>query len=103
MHNMRMSTKHDRFDVDFPLHPATSSAEDVSRLVSNILNDIDAYTGNGSSVSQSDVLQALAIATAVHVAKADASEKAGVEFSLELLDVAVDSLGRGLSSGATTA
>lgn len=79
-------------DVDFPLHPATKSPEDVSELVGHILSDIDHYVGKIGDVSQNDVLQALAIATAVQVAKTKASDKAGVELSMELLDIAVDSL-----------
>ena len=54
-----------------------------------ILHSIGAYVEKVRHVSQSDVLQALAIATAVHAAKADATEKTGEEFALELLDVTV--------------
>ena len=75
------------FDVCFPLHPGTDSPEDVSRLVENILHDIQAYRRTGATVSQSDVLQALAIATAVHVATADASDEIGEDVKLRLLDL----------------
>jgi len=75
------------FDVYFPLHPGTDSPEDVSRLVESILHDIEAYRGTGGTVSQSDVLQALAIATAVHVATADASDEIGEDVKLQLLDL----------------
>ena len=77
------------FDVDFPLQPDTKSATDVSRMVDEILHTIGSYTGNERRVSPSDVLQALAIASAVHKAQARTMEKTGAEFSLQLLDVAV--------------
>jgi hypothetical protein len=43
-------------------------------------------------MTHADILQALAIVTAVRLAIADAAAKPGVEFSLELLDVAVDAV-----------
>jgi hypothetical protein len=43
-------------------------------------------------VEDADVLQALAIATAVRVALANANRRLGVELAVELLDVATDSI-----------
>jgi hypothetical protein len=76
-------------DVDFPLHPATRSPEAVSRLVGQILEQIQ---DQAEPVEDADVLQALAIATAVRVALANANRRLGVELAVELLDVATDSI-----------
>jgi hypothetical protein len=91
MNTARQGHRGGTFDVDFPLPQTTKSPEDVSHLVDAILRSIAAYADQGRHVSQSDVLQALSIATAVHVARADAMAKAGVDFSLKLLDVSVGS------------
>jgi hypothetical protein len=41
-----------------------------------------------------DVLQALAITTALRLAVAEANQKPGIELAIELIDVATDSLTR---------
>ncbi|MGD2083041.1 MAG: hypothetical protein PVF91_08750 [Chromatiales bacterium] len=76
-------------DIDFPLHPGTQSSEAVSRLVGQILEQIQSQP---EPVGDSDILQALAIATAVRIAVANANRKLGVELAIELLDVAADAI-----------
>lgn len=75
-------------ELDIPLHAYTDSDTHVAQLVGTLLNDI---AGVDHEVSDADVLQALAITTAVRVAMADAAAKPGVDFSLELLDVTLGS------------
>jgi hypothetical protein len=84
-----MTTPHRRtVEIDVALAPETDSAEDVSRLVSRILRDIDRCSAD-RRMSQTDVLQALTIATAVHAAKAQAEEGRGRPIGLEFLDADV--------------
>lgn len=76
-------------DVTFPLHPDTRSSEAVSRLVGKLLGEIQSQP---EPMEDADILQALAIATAVRVAVANANRKLGLELAIELLDVAADSI-----------
>jgi hypothetical protein len=73
-------------ELDIPLHACTDSDTHVAKLVGTLLNDI---AGGDDEVSHADVLQALAITTAVRTAMADAAEQGGAGFSLDLLDVEV--------------
>ena len=92
MYRHQQPTESSSIDVEFPLHPATHCPEDVSALVEHVLCDIDDYLRRTDDVSHDDVLQALAIATAVQLAKRSRGNRAGVDFTMELLDIAVDSL-----------
>ncbi|MCG6863505.1 MAG: hypothetical protein LJE70_19930 [Chromatiaceae bacterium] len=74
--------------VDIPLHTHTDSEQDVAEIVGKLLNEISRFDHRSSPA---DILQALAIITAVREAMADAAEKPGVDFSLKLLDVEVGS------------
>jgi len=76
-------------EVAFPLHPGVNSEERVSRLVKDFLALIDAEQ---PGVDHTDVLQALAITTALRLAVAEANQKPGIELAIELIDVATDSL-----------
>jgi hypothetical protein len=73
-------------DVGIPLHEETDSATDVAELVGTLLNDIAAYD---RQASHGDILQALAITTAVRLAMADTAAARGQEPSLDLIDVQV--------------
>jgi len=55
----------DRFDFEFPLHPATQSPMRVSQLAASLLKVLDADIAVASDVGNGDVLQALAIALAI--------------------------------------
>jgi hypothetical protein len=76
-------------ELDIPLHAYTDSETHVAAIVGTLLNDIAGYD---QDVSHSDILQALAITTAVRMAMADAAAKPGVDFSLDLLDVQVGTI-----------
>ena len=74
-------------ELDIPLHPYTDSDTHVAQLVGTLLNEI---AGVDHEVSHADVLQALAITTAVRMAMAEAADQGGDGLSLELLDVEVE-------------
>lgn len=73
-------------DLDIPLDAGTQSESGVAELVGRMLNEISRLDHR---VSHSDILQALAITTAVRAAMAEAAAKTGVSLSLELLDIEV--------------
>jgi hypothetical protein len=75
-------------DVNIPLHGHTDSEHDVAELVSRLLNEISEFDNHSS---HADILQSLAITTALRAAMADAAAQPGVDFSLDLLDVEVSS------------
>jgi hypothetical protein len=75
-------------ELDMPLHAYTDSDTHVAQLVGTLLNGT---AGVDQEVSHADILQALAITTAVRVAMADAAAKSGAALPLELLDVNVGS------------
>lgn len=77
-------------DIDLPLHPDTDNSEDVARLVTGILGDIDALTA-GHNTTQQDIVQALSIATALHAALGEVSAKTGKRLTMDLKDIRVDS------------
>lgn len=53
------------YDIEFPLHPETRSAQSVSDLVTRLLEAISAHAGQRGDVSDGDILQALAMTTAI--------------------------------------
>jgi len=72
-------------EIDLPLDPETDCAEDVSRLVSRFLRDIDACSAK-RAVSPFDVLQALCITTAVHAARTEARRQGQDVTGLPFID-----------------
>jgi hypothetical protein len=54
-----------QFDFEFPLHPDTASAVQVSNLLGTVLGALDLEIRQLGPVSNGDVLQALAMALAV--------------------------------------
>lgn len=53
------------YDIDFPLHPETRSPSAVSDLVTALLAAITTHAGSRDDVSDGDILQALAMTTAI--------------------------------------
>ena len=53
------------YEIEFPLHPETRSANSVSDLVTALLAAISEHVGARDEVSDGDVLQALAMTTAI--------------------------------------
>jgi len=53
------------YDIGFPLHPETRSAQSVSDLVTRLLETISTHAGEREDVSDGDILQALAMTAAI--------------------------------------
>ena len=53
------------YDIEFPLHPQTRSASSVSDLVTALLQTISDHAAQHQDVSDGDILQALAMTTAI--------------------------------------
>ena len=53
------------FDIEFPLHPQTQSASAVSDLVTRLLAVISEHAKDRADVSDGDILQALAMTSAI--------------------------------------
>jgi hypothetical protein len=53
------------YDIEFPLHPDTRSAQSVSDLVTAMLAAISEHAQVRSDVSDGDILQALAMTSAI--------------------------------------
>lgn len=53
------------FDIDFPLHPETGSASAVSDLMTGLLAEISKHTQRMGNLSDGDILQALAMTSAI--------------------------------------
>ena len=53
------------YDIEFRLHPETRSAQSVSDLVTRLLDTISQHARERDDVSDGDILQALAMASAI--------------------------------------
>lgn len=53
------------FDIEFPLHPQTQSVSAVSDLVTRLLAVISEHAKDRTDVSDGDILQALAMTSAI--------------------------------------
>jgi hypothetical protein len=60
------------YDIDFPLHPETRSAQSVSDLVTKLLDTITGHASGRDDVSDGDILQALAMTAAIRGRMLDA-------------------------------
>jgi hypothetical protein len=77
-------------DIDLPLHPKTNNGEHVALLVQRILNVVEHPATDSDMPSQSDVIQALTIATALRATFAEVSARTGHDFSPSLLEIDVN-------------
>lgn len=77
-------------DIDLPLHPETNNGEHVALLVQRILSAVQHPAAGGDVPSQSDIVQALTIATALRAAFAEMSANAGHDVNLDLLEIGVN-------------
>ena len=64
----------ERFDISFPLHPNTGSPVRVSQMISAILEVLD-HEVKLEATSNGDVLQALAMATAIRASMVEAPKR----------------------------
>ena len=57
----------------FPLHPLTESEQQVADLVTGLLGAIDGVIGEQNSVSDGDIMQALAMSLAIRTRMVEAA------------------------------
>ena len=85
------------FDVNFPLHPQTRSAEAVSEMITALLAALSRQVEGRQEVSDGDVLQALAMTLAVRARMVDADAHSTRALVNELVEAA-----QGAAQEATT-
>jgi hypothetical protein len=76
------------YDIDFPLHPETRSAEGVGALVTDLLDCLSRGLAARREVSDGDVLQALAMTLAVRARMLGADPESTTELVRALFDTA---------------
>jgi hypothetical protein len=76
------------FDIAFPLHPETGSSESISRLATDLLATISNYADGRSDISSGDILQALAMVTAIRGRMLDADMQTIEDLTRQLYDAA---------------
>lgn len=74
------------YDVDFPLHPQTRSAQGVSDLLTALLDTISRVVDERRDLSDGDILQALCLALAVRARMVGAAPESAHELVTELFD-----------------
>jgi hypothetical protein len=77
------------FDIEFPLHAETVSAEHVARLLSATLAQVDHELGVLGDTANGDVLQALAMALAVRARMLKGQSRVADALARDLLDAAL--------------
>ncbi len=76
------------FEVNFPLHPQTRSAEGVSEMITGLLETLSHHVETAGSVSDGDVLQALAMTLAVRARMVNATPESTLALIHDLIDEA---------------
>lgn len=76
------------YDIDFPLHPESRSAEGVGALVTDLLDCLSRSLASRQDVSDGDVMQALAMTLAVRARILGASPETTSELVQELFETA---------------
>ena len=76
------------FDIEFPLHPQTRSAEAVSEIITSLLETLSRHVEAHQNVSDGDVLQALAMTMAVRARMVDADPQSTLALVNELVNEA---------------
>ena len=79
----------DVIDVTFDLHAETRDADDVSTLLTAVLSALDGKVTERATISNGDVLQALAMAVALRVAMIPAPRTVTEPLARDLLDTAL--------------
>ena len=67
------------YDIEFPLHPQTRSAEAVSTMLTALLETLSQQVETRADVSDGDVFQALAMTLAVRSRMVDVEPKESLE------------------------
>ena len=82
----------DVFDIEFPLNNDTVDAVRVGQLVSSLLQAIERDLDVVGEMSNGDVLQALAMATAVRARMIHASHELTEAITKELVSIALEAV-----------
>ena len=91
------------FDIEFPLHPQTQSAAAVSDLVSRLLAVISEHAEGRSDVSDGDILQALAMTSAIRGRMLDGDHSQIADLNRFLHEQAWEAVGASNSYSAARA
>ncbi len=65
LHYTAITASHAVFETHFPLHPQTVSDHNIGELLTTILDAVSEALNEHGNVSDGDLLQALAMATAI--------------------------------------
>ncbi len=76
------------YDIEFPLHPQTRSAQGVSDLLTALLDTVSHASTERPGLSDGDILQALCLALAVRARMVGAAPQSARELVIELFDAA---------------
>ena len=76
------------FDIEFPLHPQTRSADAVSEMVTDVLETLSNHVETHRDISDGDVLQALAMTLAVRTRMVDAEPETKLALVRQLVEEA---------------
>lgn len=79
----------DAFDIDFPLHDQTVDPMRVQQLISEILESIDRAIGVLGETGNGDILQAMAMATAVRAEMIYGDREVIHDLTRELVETAL--------------
>ncbi len=74
------------FDMEFPLHPQTRSAEAVSDMITSLLETLSRHVEARNDVSDGDVLQALAMTLAVRARMVEAEPQSTLALLNQLVE-----------------
>jgi hypothetical protein len=82
----------EQIDIDFPLHAETASPTQVANMLSAVLASLDAEVRINASVSNGDVLQALAMALAIRAAMIEAPKRLTDRLAADLVVAALGAM-----------
>ena len=91
------------FDIEFPLHPQTQSASAVSDLVTQLLAVISEHAQGRTDVSDGDILQALAMTSAIRGRMLDGDHSQIADLNRFLHEQAWEAVSRSSSYSAARA
>jgi hypothetical protein len=90
-----------RLDIEFPLHPGTQEVVRVNQLVTAVLEGLDRDIKLAEETSNGDILQALAMVTAIRARLLPGDFSQAQTLVAELLGTAMDAVERAELQGET--
>lgn len=91
------------YDIEFGLHPETRSAQSVSDLVTRLLETISTHAQGREDVSDGDILQALAMTSAIRGRMLDGDQDQVASLTAQLYRRAWDAVSSARSYAAARA